>query len=66
MPYLFLKWWGVQGQVGLAHHFSDHSTETLRWLFDKNSMKNSLRGHLGGFVVECLPLAQVVILESWN
>ena len=23
-------------------------------------------GHLGGSVVECLPLAQVVISESWD
>ena len=24
------------------------------------------QGHLGGSVVECLPLAQVMILESWD
>ena len=30
------------------------------------SLKGAHQGHLGGSVVECLPLAQVVILESWN
>ena len=27
---------------------------------------NGMEGHLGGSVVECLPLAQVVIPGSWD
>ena len=30
------------------------------------SSRNALKGHLGGSVVECLPLAQVVIPGSWD
>ena len=30
----------------------------------KNWSKTHFRGHLGGLVVECLPLAQGLILES--
>ena len=30
------------------------------------STKANKQGHLGGSVVECLPLAQVMIPESWD
>ena len=35
-------------------------------MLNKESLKGNSEGHLGGSAVECLPLAQGVILGSWD
>ena len=39
---------------------------SLKYIHKQNLFKKSSQGHLGGSVVERLPLAQVVIQEPWD
>ena len=48
---------GVPGRPGLTCKVYGNMCDPLR---------NAIQGHLGGSVVERLPLAQVVILGSWD
>ena len=53
------------GGRALLHCFSE--TEYMWWPHQaRSNFKTSKQGHLGGSVVEHLPLAQVMILESWD
>ena len=47
----------------MARKFMCRKRNLFIWFFEYNRAKESkFEGHLGGSVVECLPLAQVVVL----
>ena len=58
--------WSVTVNINIFGSHTNMHCEAIFYSNYENSLNSLVLGHLGGSVVEHLPLAQVLILESWD